>query len=165
HATPPRRRAEKLGAALAEQREDGHQGGAALLYVLPPLRVPHRPCRLQPCTPGGRGRVLRGLAGGAAALPAACGGVVRSRTRPVGAVLRSRGGGLRNAPKARDRALRRRGPDALLLPRPAVPGAARERRLRADARFALHIKGAGEAAAERRRARPAGGRVAPQLGA
>src|SRR5204862_1833086 len=91
HAAAPRRRDQELDPPRPEPREDGHQGRAALLYLLPPLRLPHGPRRLQPRPSRWRRRLFRGLARGAAALPAPRGGVVRARARAVGAVLRSWG--------------------------------------------------------------------------
>src|SRR5437867_770901 len=164
HAAASRRPGEELDPACAEPREDGHQGGAALLHVFPPLWLPDRPRRFESSAARGRGRLLRGVAGGTAALSAARRGVVRAGARALGPLFRSRGPRARDAAEAWKGALRRRGSGALLLPRPSVPGAPRERRLRAHARSAVHVEGAGQAAAERGRARPAGRLVAAKPG-
>ena len=66
HARPARRPRPDFGPGGPEPRADGHQGGAALVHLLPPVRLPDRPGGRQP-GPARRREValLQGLVRGA----------------------------------------------------------------------------------------------------
>ena len=139
HARAADRSRQDVGPRRADPGAGRHQGGAALVHLLPPVRLSDRPRRRQPRPARRRSALLPRVVRGPAALRPAGREDVPPHPGEEGAVLRPRDGRRRPACASwRRRCTTASIPDRVLLPRPPVRGRARQRRLPRLGRPAVH---------------------------